>query len=131
MPLKKIHLKELDQTRNVGSFKALFQQFRTMIHQQSLNQFLIDAFRRNAYDNLETGDKVLQFIRTSGSSLLLELSIWQSNFIEYLFTRKWYKLDSALVPEIIYHEFAHLALSDNLELSHSTPVIEGMAIILR
>ena len=62
---------------------------------------------------------------------MLELSIWQSNFIEYLFTRKWYKFDSALVPEIIYHEFAHLALSDNLELSHSTPVIEGMAIILR
>ncbi len=33
----------------------------------------------------------------------------------------------ALVPEIIYHEYAHIALSDSLELTHSTAVIEGMA----
>jgi hypothetical protein len=42
-------------------------------------------------------------------------------------SRKWYWLDTAMIPEIIYHEYAHAALSDNLVLSHSTAIIEGMA----
>jgi hypothetical protein len=36
-------------------------------------------------------------------------------------------LETALVPEIIYHEYAHAALSDHLVLSHSSAIIEGMA----
>jgi predicted sulfurtransferase len=47
--------------------------------------------------------------------------------ISKLASRKWYWLDTALVPEIIYHEYAHAALSDHLELSHNSAVVEGMA----
>ena len=32
-----------------------------------------------------------------------------------------------MVPEIIYHEFAHIAMSDTMKTVHSVPVIEGMA----
>ena len=32
-----------------------------------------------------------------------------------------------MVPEIIYHEFAHIAMSDTMKTVHSIPVIEGMA----
>jgi hypothetical protein len=39
--------------------------------------------------------------------------------------RKFY-LDTGMIPEIIYHEYAHLALSDKIPLT-STPVIEGFA----
>ena len=36
-------------------------------------------------------------------------------------------LDSAMIPEIIYHEFAHVALSDSIPLTGSFPVSEAMA----
>ena len=55
-------------------------------------------------------------------------AIYQSSDIAgEFFTRKKYRLDSALVPEIIYHEFSHVALSNHFELSNSTPVNEGIA----
>ena len=38
-----------------------------------------------------------------------------------------YYIDTALVPEVIYHEFAHVALSDYLVPNIGTPVNEGMA----
>jgi hypothetical protein len=44
-----------------------------------------------------------------------------------LFLEKYYYLDTAMIPEIIYHEFSHVALSDHLALSLSTPMLEGMA----
>ncbi len=43
------------------------------------------------------------------------------------FIEKWYYIDASLVPDIIYHEFAHIAMSDTMKTVHSVPVIEGMA----
>ena len=37
------------------------------------------------------------------------------------------KLDSAMVPEIIYHEFTHVAMSDYIPLTGSFAVSEGIA----
>lgn len=43
------------------------------------------------------------------------------------FRSKYYYIDTAMIPDIIYHEYAHIALSDSLKPTHSVPVIEGMA----
>jgi hypothetical protein len=43
-----------------------------------------------------------------------------------IFKRTFY-LDTALLPEVIYHEFAHVALSKFLRPSHKSPINEGMA----
>jgi len=67
------------------------------------------------------------FIRFAGTYALTKSVVKYSRKLDPLFMEKWYYLDSAMVPEIIYHEFAHIALSDKLELSHSTSVNEGMA----
>jgi len=66
-------------------------------------------------------------IRTVGSSLIMEFGYQFIDPISKATARKWYWLDTALIPEIIYHEYAHAALSDHLVLSHSTAIIEGMA----
>jgi hypothetical protein len=42
-------------------------------------------------------------------------------------TNKTVELDAAMVPEILYHEFAHLALSKWAPIGMSTPVLEGYA----
>ena len=83
------------------------------------------------YDGLETNASIEQFFRTAGTSIILELALSQAPLLERLMMRKWYLLDSALIPEIIYHEYAHIALSDHLGLNHSTAVIEGMADFCR
>lgn len=36
-------------------------------------------------------------------------------------------LDSAMIPEVAYHEYAHVALSDHISLRQSTAMNEGMA----
>ena len=36
-------------------------------------------------------------------------------------------LDSAMIPEIIYHEYAHVALSDHISLRRSSPLNEGIS----
>jgi hypothetical protein len=43
------------------------------------------------------------------------------------FINKYYFVETAMVPEVIYHEYAHIALSDTMKTVHSIPVIEGMA----
>lgn len=66
-------------------------------------------------------------IRYAGTYALMKVVIWGSRQADPLFVDKYFYLDTAMVPEIAYHEYAHIILSDNLEMSHSTPVNEGMA----
>jgi len=48
-----------------------------------------------------------------------------TRFFGRTFKQRFY-LDTAMVPEIIYHEYAHFALAHHVDLV-STPVIEGLA----
>lgn len=99
--------------------------FRKQIHMQSLQRFLAEAIIATTRDGFAiTTDSV---IRTVGASVIMEAGYHFIDPLTRLFTRKWYWLDTALVPEVIYHEYAHAALSDYLVLSHSTAIIEGMA----
>lgn len=66
-------------------------------------------------------------IRLVGTIALTKVFIQGSRYADSLFVEKYYYLDTAMIPEIIYHEYTHLVLSDHLELSHSTPVNEGFA----
>lgn len=53
--------------------------------------------------------------------------VYMSTFLDRLFVEDEFYIDTALVPEIIFHEFNHIALSDQLNPTHSSAVIEGMA----
>lgn len=66
-------------------------------------------------------------IKRLGSLAVLFALIETSKHIDKWFMEKWYYLDTAMVPEVIYHEYAHIAMSDTMATVHSVPVIEGMA----
>lgn len=53
--------------------------------------------------------------------------VYLSTFLDRFFAEDEFYIDTALVPEIIFHEFNHIALSDKLNPTHSSAVIEGMA----
>ena len=118
-PSKEISIKEFQGTVENTSVKPSLAVYRNQTHMTNLNQFLIAIF-----GGLNDPSNVM---RVAGSSLLMEFVYQTSDIASNYFSRKIYRLDSALVPEIIYHEFAHVALSNHLELTHSTPVNEGLA----
>jgi hypothetical protein len=66
-------------------------------------------------------------IRYAGTYALMKLIIQGSKYADPLFVEKYFYLESAMVPEIAFHEYAHLVLSDYLAMTHSTPVNEGLA----
>jgi hypothetical protein len=124
-PSKKVHISELN-TNNLGSLqiKSVLREFRNQTHMQTFQRFLAQSV--NIFLN---GGRlsVDQVVRTAGSSVLMEFGYQFIDPISKVTSRKWYMLETALVPEIIYHEYAHAALSDHLVLSHSSAIIEGMA----
>lgn len=125
-PSKTIHRRDIDMKNGDASMKVLLENFRKQSHMQTLSRFLVGLINKNLFPQ---GVDVNSVFRTFGSSLMIELGYQTMDELTYLLGRKYFHLDSALVPEIIYHEYSHVALSDHLVLSHSTAVIEGMADI--
>ena len=127
-PSKKIHLREINiQNATTLEFTGLLAVFRRQIQMQSLQRFLASSVIALSQEGAPSPFSLENLIRTVGSSLIIEAGYQFFDPITKALSRKWYQLDTALIPEIIYHEFAHVALSDYLVLSHSTPIIEGMA----
>lgn len=124
-PVKEININELKSTMDFsGGLKGPLTSFRNQTHMANFERFITNILYSQAYGG---GWDKGSAMRLVGSSILLEAIYQSSDIAAEFFTRKIYRLDSALVPEIIYHEFSHVALSDHLELSHSTAVNEGLA----
>lgn len=127
-PSKKLHISEI-QVNDLAlqEYKGLLKQFRNMMHMQTFQRFLASTITVLTGQSTGNPFAIENVIRTVGSSVMMEASYQLYEPITKIFSRKWYWLDTALVPEIIYHEYSHAALSDHLVLSHSTAIIEGMA----
>jgi hypothetical protein len=121
-PSKVINLEDLGPLDGV-SVKSSLTDFRNQTHMTNLQQFMSRLLLAGA-GGQSVSSSAIRFVE---SSIMVELIYQSSDIAAELFTRKVYRLDSALVPEIIYHEFSHVALSDSLELTHSSPVNEGLA----
>lgn len=127
-PVKKIHIRDLNvKDTNVQDFGGVLRSFRQQTHMQSLQRFFIGLVNNNNVPMFPGGVTFESVFRLVGASVIMEVGYQSLGWINRLFQRKKYWLDTALVPEIIYHEYAHVALSDNLRLTHSTPVNEGIA----
>lgn len=92
--------------------------------ENQVNHRIMREFFYPAYTNRPLHEDL---IRYAGTYALMKLVIYGSRYTDNLFIDKYYYLDTAMVPEIASHEYAHIILSDHLEMSHSTPVNEGMA----
>jgi hypothetical protein len=128
-PSKRIHLRELRvNDSQAREFQVLARQFRDQNRMQSFQRFLTTLISSWTDENSNVNPFSQEsLVRTVGSSLILEAAYLSLDPLTKITSRKWYWLDTAMVPEIIYHEYAHAALSDHLVLSHSTAIIEGMA----
>ncbi len=125
-PSKKINVKEILKFQGgVVPYKTLLRQFRNQMHMTNLNKFMLSLLTKQ-YQGWGP-EAINSVFRLAGTSVILEAGYQGFDSLSKVFSRKWYYLDTALVPEIIYHEYAHIALSDGLKITHSTPINEGMA----
>jgi hypothetical protein len=92
--------------------------------QGQFNNQIVEYFFYPAYVSRPLYEEV---IRYAGTYALMNVILSGSKYADSLFLEKYYYLETALVPEIAFHEYAHIVLSENLEMSHSTPVNEGIA----
>lgn len=122
-PSKEINIKDYPELAGNPGLKNSLTRFRNQNHMDNLERFMYQLFGSATGNQVDPKD----IMRTVGSSLLIEVVYQTSDIAADFFSQKIYRLDTALVPEIIYHEFSHIALSNVLELTHSTPVNEGMA----
>ena len=126
-PSKEVHIKDLDLNDGMApTVKGALSEFRNQTHMTNFKDFFV-ALIGIGLGNLNSQSIIDNMMRFGESSVVLEFLYQTTDIAAEFFSRKIYRLDSALVPEIIYHEFSHVALSESLELSHSTPVNEGMA----
>lgn len=107
------------------SIKQMLREFRKQMRVTSFQRFLVEVV--GLIGNF-TGTALLESsVRFAGTMAVLEVAYGGFNLFTRLFRSTKIFLETALVPEIIAHEYAHIALADTLELSRSAPVNEGMA----
>ncbi|EPZ49331.1 hypothetical protein M902_0844 [Bacteriovorax sp. BAL6_X] len=120
-PAKEIDLPKEGLKNDFEQTAAIFKEFRNQSRLASFQQFVSDLFLLTGDALKESGLSIL------GSTAIIEASFFAMKKLYGLLQGKKFFLDTSFIPEVVYHEFAHVALSDHLGLSHSSPVNEGMA----
>lgn len=126
-PMKMISTKDMVYDLGPNPVTLALKQMQAPFINYTVNKFNQTLMNHAFYAALtknSLGEDVGRFIGTLALTYFL---IETSKKMDPLFVEKWFYLDTSMVPEVIYHEYAHLILSDELEMSHSTPVIEGYA----
>ncbi len=125
-PMKKILTSELGPMGPNPLTQGLMALERPLLDYTAnqFNQRLMEQFFYPAYVSRPLYQDVIRYV---GTFALMKVMIYGSKHTDRLFIDKYYYLDTAMLPEIAYHEYAHVVLSDKLMMSHSTPMNEGMA----
>jgi hypothetical protein len=125
-PMKKILTKELGPFGPNPLTVGLMSLEKPLLNYTAnqFNQRLMEQFFYPAYVSRPLHEDVIRYV---GTMALMKVMIYGSKHADNLFMEKYYYLDTAMLPEIAYHEYSHVILSDYLAMSHSTPMNEGMA----
>lgn len=125
-PMKSIPTKDLASLGPNPMTQSLLTLERPLLNytQNQFNQRLMEQLFYTAYVTRPLHEDILTY---AGTWAMMKVMIYASKKADPLFVEKYFYLDTAVVPEVAYHEYSHIILSDYLEMSHSTPVNEGMA----
>ncbi|NDG84579.1 MAG: hypothetical protein EBX52_06010 [Proteobacteria bacterium] len=129
-PMKRIRLKDLPESglKGHGDWIARYIDGSIdTIREGVLSEFIRATVQKLFYPSMLTVPYPSVIFGSLGTLALTALIARSPATLDRLFMKKEYYLDTAMIPEIVTHEFAHLALSDHLDLSRSTPVSEGLA----
>ena len=97
------------------------------VWEYSKNGLIYQGLSFTADTTVATSDFLSTAIQHVGILAFIYAATEITKNMDKFFINEFYYVDTAMVPEIIYHEFAHIALSDTMKTVHSVPVIEGVA----
>lgn len=126
-PMKVISTKELADDIGPNPVYLAMKQMQAPFINYTVNRFNQTLINHLFYADRMTTSLRSDFTKFIGTIALSYFLVDATKRMDPLFMEKWFYLDTAMVPEVVYHEYAHLILSDHLEMSHSTPVVEGYA----
>jgi hypothetical protein len=126
-PMKKIRTKDLPKPSGDNPLTSQLRLLEKPVINYVQGQFNVSLMEYLFYPNYVTEPFWQSLVRQAGTIAVTKAIIQGSTYMDNLFIEKYYYLDTAMIPEVIYHEYAHHVLSDHLAMTHSTPVVEGMA----
>lgn len=126
-PEKKIPITEILAKLPEDPANAQLRAARAELYPMQIDLAIRNTLYAAFQSRLDSQGYIESMTRQAGTFLLMEGAFQILKLVNRALIPKYFYLDSALVPEIIYHEFSHIALSDSMRLDVSTPVNEGMA----
>jgi hypothetical protein len=125
-PVKRISPSELTRYSNgLTPDRSPFAQIaETLTGPLRVTQFsrMLQTALEAAFFPSSGADYPASWIRQGGTWVFAELILRGLRHLNPAILLEEYYLDAAMVPEIVYHEFSHIALSPHLKLNLSTPV---------
>jgi hypothetical protein len=101
--------------------------FKDPLRDMTKNSVIYGTMGMMAASTISQGALVDMAVKNLGTLAVIYGLVEVTKYMDHWFMNKYYFIETAMIPEIIYHEYAHIAMSDNLKTVHSVPVIEGMA----
>jgi hypothetical protein len=126
-PMKKISTADMKNNLGPNPVTVALKTIESPFINYTQSRFNMTLLEHMLYPNYVARPFWQDSLIFAGTIAMTKVVIEASKRMDRLFMEKWFYLDTAMVPEVIYHEYAHIILSDHLEISHSTPVVEGMA----
>jgi hypothetical protein len=126
-PMKKILTKDIYKSQGNNPIHESLKIVKDPMLNNAKNALVYQGLGLLTLPTLNGGDFLADALKRVGTIGALFGMLYLTKKIDLWFIEKYYYVDSAMIPEIIYHEFAHIALSDTMKTTHSVPVIEGMA----
>ncbi len=126
-PEKKIPIGEILAQLPEDPTSAQIRAAREQLYPMQIDLAIRNTLYAVFQSRLDTGGYLDSVTRQAGTFLLMEGAFEVLKVVNRIIIPQKFYLDTAMVPEIIYHEFSHIAMSDYMHPDLSTPVNEGMA----
>jgi hypothetical protein len=126
-PAKKIDAREEIVSDGSNAFHQTMEALKDPIMENNKNALIYAGLNYAVTPTVTDGAVVNLAIQRVAVVAVLFTMLEASKHMDKWFVSKWFYIDTAMIPDIIYHEYAHIAMSDTMKTVHSIPVIEGMA----
>ena len=126
-PMKKIEARDLVESDGSNPIHESLKVVKDPIVSFNQNRLIFSSLLMVRNNTLNSSSLLDLAIKSVGPIAVMYALLEVTKHMDHWFMDKYYFVDTAMVPEIIYHEFAHIAMSDTMKTVHSVPVIEGMA----
>jgi len=126
-PEKKIPIGEILAQLPEDPTNAAIREARSEVYPMQIDLAVQSTMYAAFQSHLDSAGYIGSITRQAGTFLLLEGAFQVLKVVNRVIIPQQFYLETAAVPEIIYHEFSHIAMSDYLHPDVSTPVNEGMA----